>query len=413
MNLVNGDIQITVGIYVDDMMVTCKERKAIDRLLEYLVKCFKTVTIHEGVNHSFLGMFFDFSKNGRVRVSMESFVDDILHCCGVTATAVTPANANLFKVIEDGEQSQLLTTEQAKEFHSLVAKLLYLAKRTRPDILTAVSFLTTRVKAPTSHDQDKLMRVLKYLRGTKSLGIVLERTSVAPLAFIDASYGVHDDFKSHSGLVITLGKGPLFVASSKQKLNTKSSTEAEVVAISDKTGDVLWFNELLRQQEGYKGESTSAAVIYQDNKSAIRLAEYGKTASTNTRHMNIRYFFIKDKLESGELKIEHLNTNEMVADIMTKPLQGTPFKYLRHKLLNDPAARPPSMPTFVLQGCDGTDVKRPLPATRGPELRASRSSDELWRLIRSHIPFSHSLGPTPETFQNVTAASRSDNHNFG
>lgn len=318
----------------------------------------------------------------------------------------------MFKVIEDGEQSQLLTTEQAKEFHSLVAKLLYLAKRTRPDILTAVSFLTTRVKAPTRLDQDKLMRVLKYLCGTKNLGIVLERSSEVPLAFIDASYGVHDDFKSHSGLVITLGKGPLFVASSKQKLNTKSSTEAEVVTISDKTGDVLWFNELLRQQESHKGESASAAIIYQDNKSAIRLAEYGKTTSTNTRHMNIRYFFIKDKLERGELKIEHLNTNEMVADTMTKPLQGTPFKYLRFKLLNDPAACPPSMPTFVLQGCDGTEVKRPLPATRAPELQASRSSDELWRRICSHIPFSHSPGPTSETFQNVTAASRSDNHNF-
>eukprot|EP01033_Poteriospumella_lacustris_P009576 gene9576-6860_t len=101
-----------------------------------------------------------------------------------------------------------------------------LCKRVKPDMLTAVSYLTTRVKCPTDKYLEKLTRVLKYLNATKGLSIVLEQTSRALIAYIDASYY---DYKSHSRLIVTLGKGPLIVSSSKQRLNTKSSTEAELV----------------------------------------------------------------------------------------------------------------------------------------------------------------------------------------
>jgi len=175
--------------------------------------------------------------------------------------------------------------------------------------------------------------------------LVLERESEVPLAYIDASYAVHNDFKSHSGMVITLGKGPLAVASSKQKIVTKSSTEAEIVALSDKMGDVLWFKEMLEEQERYKNKGklvNKPVVIYQDNKSAIRLAEFGKSTSTNTKHINIRYFFVKDRLDAGEARIEYMCTTNMVADIMTKPLLGTPFRHIRSLLLNDNVTKPDS-----------------------------------------------------------------------
>ncbi len=126
------------------------------------------------------------------------------------------------------------------------------------------------------------------------------------------------------------------VASSKQKINTKSSTEAEVVGLSDKIGDVLWFKELLNEQERYKsGNKQLPAIIFQDNKSAIRLMECGKSTSTNTKHINIRYFFVKDRLDAEEIKIVHLGTKAMIADVLTKPLQGSLFRHMRAELLND------------------------------------------------------------------------------
>eukprot|EP01033_Poteriospumella_lacustris_P016756 gene16756-11987_t len=288
--------------------------------------------------HSFLGMNFDFSSCRRaVKVTMTGFTEDLLKSFPTKGTAMTPANADLFKSSSDAKP---LSAGAAKEFHSCVAKLLYLCKRVRPDMLTAVSYLTTRVKCPTDEDLEKLTRVLKYLNATRGLGIVLERTSKAPIAYIDASFGVHDDYKSHSGLIVTLGKGPLIVSSSKQRLNTKSSTEAELVAMSDKLGDVIWLSTLLAEQERYKGsethgdDGTTVAKVYQDNKSAIRLAELGKAASANTRHINLRFFFVKDKIDSGEVKVEYLKTTDMVADILTKPIQGALFRHLRQELMN-------------------------------------------------------------------------------
>jgi hypothetical protein len=108
-----------------------------------------------------------------------------------------------------------------------VAKLLYLGKRSRPDILTT-AFLSTRVLKATEEDWKKLVKLVRYLRGTERLGIRLEANDpTVVMAYVDASFGVHADMRSHSGVVISPGRGPVYASSSRQRINTKSSTEAE------------------------------------------------------------------------------------------------------------------------------------------------------------------------------------------
>ena len=109
----------------------------------------------------------------------------------------------------------------------MVAKLLYLAKRTRPDILMPVNFLCTRVQAPTMSDFIKLVRVLRYLYGTSDQALVLSMNEpvgeeIIMHVYIDASYGVHKDLKSHSGMIITFGEGAILAMSTKQKCISKS-----------------------------------------------------------------------------------------------------------------------------------------------------------------------------------------------
>jgi len=128
-----------------------------------------------------------------------------------------------------------------------------------------------------------------------------------------------------------LGKGAIHARSSKQKLVSKPSTEAELVALSDEASPVLWMRNFLELQ----GYQMQPATIYQDNMNTIALAEKGRSTSDRTRHINIRYFFIKDKINSNELRIEYLPTEDMKADVWTKPLQGELFKRLRNKLLNN------------------------------------------------------------------------------
>ena len=140
--------------------------------------------------------------------------------------------------------------------------MLYLAKRIRPDILLAVSFLATRVKEPVTK--------LNRLSGTKQLGLKLNGDEIVNITtYIDASYGVHQDYKSYTGIVISLGRGPIFCSSNKQKTNTKSSTEAEMVGVSDELNHAIWIRNFLTCQ-GYRLQPST---LYQDNMSSIRLLE--------------------------------------------------------------------------------------------------------------------------------------------
>lgn len=219
-----------------------------------------------------------------------------------------------------------------EDFHTYVAKCLFLCKRARPDIQTAVAFLTTRVIDPDTDDWKKLLRLLSYLKGTKELVLTLEVDVINILKwFIDASYAIHRDMKGHTGGGMTMGKGAIFSKSTKQKINTTSSTETEVVGVDDVLPQVLWTNYFMQAQGWYSDQT----IVYQDNKSAILLENNGKLSSSKrTKHINVRYYFVKDCIERKELKIEFCGTEEMWADFFTKPLQGKKFQEFRKIILN-------------------------------------------------------------------------------
>jgi hypothetical protein len=273
-------------------------------------------------------MNFDFRTPGSVAITAPAFVDTLLSLSATHGTASSPAGLNLFTVSAD---SAALTTTAKDEYHSTVARLLYLAKRTRPDLLLTVSFLTTRVQAPTEEDMQKLHRALKYVNGTRSMGLRLVHDPTHTVhAYIDASYGVHDDYRSHTGMVISLGAGSIDARSTKQKLNTKSSTEAELVGLSDMCSKVIWHREFLIGQ----GIDTPPARVYQDNQSTMHMVDHGSSTSDRTRHVAIRYYWVKDRVESREVEVVYCPTDDMIADILTKPLVGAKFITLRNALLN-------------------------------------------------------------------------------
>ena len=322
--------QCSLCVHVDDIMITAASERHLDKVIEDTKSVFGDITIVRGKNHDYLGMSFDFSDAERVKISMTNYVEELIKECKVEGIASSPANNNLFQT---EETSTPLNNEDKEYFHSTVAQLLYLAKRVRPDILLAVSYLTTRVQKPTVRDMEKLNRVLKYLNGTKELVLYLSGNNILNItAYIDASYGTHNDYKSHTGIFISIGRGPIYCSSSKQKLNSKSSTEAEMIAVSDGLNHVIWLRNLLEAQ----GYTLPPSIIFQDNMSAISLLKTGKSqSSTRTRHIAIRFFFIKDRIESREISVQYINTDHMIADILTKPLQGTKYKQLRLQLMGN------------------------------------------------------------------------------
>jgi hypothetical protein len=242
-------------------------------------------------------------------------------------TASSPAAEFLFD-IQDGIEA--LDKDKREFFHATVAKLLFLCKRGRPDIQTAIAFLCTRVQAPTRHDYNKLSRVIKYLRGTEKLLLRLSADNLNIIKWwVDASYGVHYDMKSHTGGVMSMGTGAAYSTSKKQKLNTKSSTEAELVGVDNVLPQALWTKYCMEAQ-GY-GVTT---LLNQDNQSTIKLADNGKASSgKGTRHINIRYFFITNRIARKEIAIQYCPTKQMIADYFTKPLQGKLFYKFRDQIM--------------------------------------------------------------------------------
>ena len=127
-----------------------------------------------------------------------------------------------------------------------------------------------------------------------------------------------------------MGRGFPIVSSTKQKLNTRSSTESELVGVDDMMPSILWTRYFMKEQ----GYEVTDNVIFQDNKSTMLLECNGKQSSSKrTKHINMRYFFITDRISKGEVRVEWCPTGDMVGDFMTKPLQGSTFKKFRDLIM--------------------------------------------------------------------------------
>jgi hypothetical protein len=279
LNKVIDGVQCTIVIYVDDILCTCRNGEAIEWVYSKLVEKFKEVSINNGEKLSYLGQTFDFSKPGVVKVTMEGYVADLLNQCQVKGLATTPALDNLFDITYHEE---LVGESEKEQFHSCVAKLLYLAKRVRPDLLLSTNFLGTRVTCTTRGDVEKLDRVLRYLNSTQEFGITIDvHSNIHIVAYVDASYAVHKDYKSHTGAVISLGAGPM--------------------GVSDALSQIIWTRDFLIEQ----GYNVGPAILKQDNQSSILMLERGEATSDRSRHIGIRFFFIKDRIANGEVSVEY------------------------------------------------------------------------------------------------------------
>ena len=262
-----------------------------------------------------------------MRDYVASMVDNFPH--EIKGTEKCAAPDDLFK---EGD-SPKLDAERAEQFHTTVAQGMFLCKRARPDIHPAIAVLCTRVKSPKEDDLRKLLHLLKYLNGTRDDVLTLDATNINILKWwVDVAFAVHPDFKSHTGGVMSFGggRGAVQSVSRKQKLNTRSSTESELVGSDDLSTPILW-TKLFLEAQGYPIEKN---ILYQDNKSTILLLENGKKSSSKrTRALNIRYFFLTDQIEKGNLVVEYCPTDHMIADFMSKPLQGVKFQRFRHLIM--------------------------------------------------------------------------------
>ena len=323
--------QCTIAWYVDDTKISHANPTIVSQVIEQLEERFGKMSVTRGKNHVFLGMSITYTPHGTAEILMRDYLEEAIVAeskLDIKRSASSPARRDLFEI---DDNSDLLTKDDAETFHRVVAKLLYVSIRARGDILLPISFLCTRVSKCTTQDRSKLKRVLEYLNGTLHYKYILGADDLKKLrTWVDASYAVHPDMKSRTGGIMSFGLGGFVCKSSKQKLNTKSSTEAEVVGASDYLPNTLWIQMFLAEQ----GHVLDSNILEQDNESAMRLEKKGRmSAGQKSRHINIRYFWIKDRTESNNVEIRHCPTLETLADFFTKPLQGHLFRRFRDVVL--------------------------------------------------------------------------------
>ena len=204
-----------------------------------------------GKIYEYLGMTIDFADTGKVKITMHDYVDEMISelPTKIIGEPATPASNHLYKIRNDDDTNQLLTPELSEKFHHFVAKTLFLSKQAQPNLQTAVVFLTTRVKSPNNDDRKKLSKLMKYLQETWYLPLILEDDDSGVLKwYIDGSFAIHNDMKSHTGINLTMGKDTIYGDSFKHKLNLKSSTEAELISVSNGINQVLWAKYFLECQ---------------------------------------------------------------------------------------------------------------------------------------------------------------------
>jgi hypothetical protein len=294
---VNGE-QLNVCFHVDNCKISHLTPKVVDETIEWLQLEYKNVfkdgtgqmKVHCCKTHKYLGVSLDFSHPNQCRVTMIDYIDEIevaydkaLKDLSDGFNAVTKENKvartsaasdDLFIVDKDTEK---LSEEGKMAFHNLIAKTLYVSKRARLDVSTAMAFLvTTRVRAPDVDDWRKLSCLMEYLRVDSLHPLILSANGSGVLMwYVNASFAVHTNMCSHIGGEFTMGRGFPIVSSTKQKLSTRSSTKSELVGVYDMMPIIVWSCYFLMAQ----GCGVTQNLLLQDNMSSMLSEKNGKASS--------------------------------------------------------------------------------------------------------------------------------------
>ena len=319
-----------VAVHVDDFGIAASTPELKAETMAAIRTVYNCV---EGDLGYYLGMQLVRDRVKRtITISQPGYLEDLREQFGITSTH-GPLTPMVDKEREpESESNPRLDAAGIKLFQSKVGSILWPAVGTRPEILFATNMHSRQTKSPLRGDMLTVDRVLDYLVNTPDLGLVLGGLGgVVLYATVDASYGTHDDRKSHSGCTLHIGEGSgaFLSRSKKQTVTADSSTVAEFIATHLVSKEIMWARALLEEM-GFAQDTPT--VLGEDNMSTIHMIN-NDCNGQKTKHIAIRFNLIREQVKSLAIQLEHLPTKEMTSDILTKALDPKPFAHLRKKLL--------------------------------------------------------------------------------
>ena len=307
-----------IAVHVDDMLVTGKGMTLIDELNKALGTAFVGYTCQRSNKMSYLGQTITRERSNHVlKLSLFAQITELLERMGMTDAngEDMPYGTNF---LVDDPSSPLINRN---EYLSVVMALLYMSQKSRYDIYFATVYLATKSQ-PTVKDWEAAKRVLRYLIFTKDYELTFSGTDLTVSLLADASHALHLDLKGHSGIEVLIGGNIVYCQSGKQKANTISSTESEVLCLRDA---VTYVPYLITLFEELSLPIQYPIVIGQDNTAVIEWTTHGAKFKRAT-HVLVAIHFVKDFIDKGLVVLQHVPTTVMHPDMLTKPVPASIFK---------------------------------------------------------------------------------------
>ena len=312
---------VILALYVDDTVIASNCDKMLKSAKKMLNEKFDMTDLGEA--KSVLGMSIKRNRNeGMLTIDQSAYLRSVLERFGMAdckpvSTPMEPGK-HLEKTPDTEEGVEI------RNFQALIGSLVYASIATRPDISEAVGKLSQHMSKPNKEHWVAAKRVLRYVKGTLDLGLKFERSNDFELVgYSDADWaGDVDTRKSTSGYVFMLGNAVISWASKKQSVVALSTTEAEYIALCSASQETVWVRRLL---ESLRVRQVGPTTVFEDNQGTIFLSKNPKDHS-RTKHIDIKYHYVRQAVQKGEIDVRYCETKRMIADTLTKGLPKPAFE---------------------------------------------------------------------------------------
>lgn len=325
-----GKERVVIAVHVDDCTIAATTLEAVARLKEGVRKHVEVSDL--GELHWILGIEVRRDRDSRiVALSQHSYLDSIIRRYGFEdlKPVSIPMDPNVrLSSLQSPSSTSAIAAMRNIPYHEAIGSLMWASLGTRPDILFAVTSLSRFTKNPGEEHWNELKRVFRYLKGTKDLWLKFGGNSKELVGYADADGNMTEDRHAITGYAFILNGGAISWASKHQEIVTLSTTESEYVAATHATKEGLWLRSLLTQVFYPLHDPTT---LFSDNQSAIALTK-DQQYHARTKHIDIRYHFIRWVVNEGTFRLVYCPTDDMVADVLTEALPSAKVKHFASEL---------------------------------------------------------------------------------
>ncbi len=333
-------------VYVDDSILMGPDNAELEHLLREMHKKFKIQ--EEGELCDYLGVEIKKEADGSITLTQPQLIDSILNDLQLNGANVKARNTPALKTRILHKDERGTPFDESFHYRSVIGKLNYLEKSTRPDLSFAVHQCARFSSMPKHSHAMAVHYIARYLAGTRGKGIKIKPNREKSFeCYVDASHAgdwkqqsASDDpttAKSRTGFIITFADRPIVWTSKLQTEIALSTTEAEYIALSTAAREILPMLTMTKEAAKKKiiSRLTTPVIhckLFEDNKGAIELAKVPKMRP-RTKHLNIKYHFFHQYVQQGILQVVHVAGTEQVADIFTKALDLLTFQKHRRRIM--------------------------------------------------------------------------------